>query len=370
MSSANSSTVFAVATPGLEGALAAELEALGAPGSVVTGGVELAAIDDATLVRLNRQSRIASKFLVRVGAPIEAENFAQLRRRAAAMDWSSYLTKSSELTFAIETHRCRLYHTGGIEENLRLAITDAKLAKGATSPQRLVVRGHHNRFTISIDSSGELLHKRGYRTHIGEAPLRETLAAGVLRLAGYDPTLPLVDPMCGSGSFLLEAAAIATGTWPNPDRALACLDWPRLRALTPPSLPAAYTAAALILGRDRDARVLDAARANLERTPFASAIRFEAGDLPSLRAPAERGLVVCNPPYGKRLGATTDAKRTAQQLGRVLRERFAGWRAAILLPPAIAQSLGLRAEQQHDLSNGGLRVVLTLTTIRGHALDS
>lgn len=365
MSTALSSTVFAVATPGLEAALAAELAALGVSGDVVPGGVELAAIDDATLVRLNRQSRIASKLLVRIGAPIEAENFAQLRRRAAAIDWSSYLTKSTELTFAIETHRCRLYHTGGIEENLRLAVGDAKLAKGASQPsqQRLVVRGHHNRFTISIDASGELLHKRGYRTHIGEAPLRETLASGVLRLAGYDPTLPLLDPMCGSGSFLLEAAAIATGTWPNPERALACLDWPRLRALAPPALPVPHPAAASIIGRDRDARVLEAASANLERTPFASAIRFEAGDLPSLRAPAERGLVICNPPYGKRLGATTDAKRTAQQLGRTLKERFAGWRAAILLPPAIAQSLGLRAEQQHALSNGGLRVVLTVTTI-------
>ncbi len=355
---------FAVATPGTEAILADELAALGYPGKAIPGGVELS-LAIADLLPLQRRTRIASKLLVRVGT-LEAENFAQLRRRAAALPWSSFLTKATEVKLTTETHRCRLYHTGGIDENLRLAIADAKLPAGAgAAPEaRLVVRGDHNRFTISIDASGELLHRRGYRTAVGDAPLRETLAAAVLRLAGYDGTMALLDPMCGSGSFLLEAAAIAAGVWPNTLRAMACQQWPLCRGLPDPTPPPARPLPAPIVGRDRDARALAAVRLNLAQAPFAAGVQLEVGSVDTARPPAERGLVVCNPPYGRRLGQQAEARATAKQLGRTLRQHFRGWRAAILLPAPIATSLGLRSDVVHPLSNGGLRVELHVLTVK------
>ena len=355
---------FAVATPGTEAILADELAALGYPGEAVPGGVELL-LAIAELVPLQRRTRIASKLLVRVGT-IEAENFTQLRRRAAALPWSSFLTKTTQIKVSTETHRCRLYHTGGIEENLLLAIADAKLPAGpsAATEERLVVRGDHNRFTISVDASGELLHRRGYRTAVGEAPLRETLAAAALRLAGYDGTMALVDPMCGSGSFLLEAAAIAAGVWPNATRPMACQLWPICRGLSEPTPPQALSLPAPIIGRDRDARVLAAVRLNLAQAPFAAGVQLEVGSVDSARPPTERGLLVCNPPYGRRLGRQAEARATAKQLGRTLRQHFRGWRAAILLPAPIATSLGLRSDVVHPLSNGGLRVELHVLTVK------
>ena len=350
---------FAVATPGLETALAAELASFGVRGELTKGGVELT-VDATTLCMLNRRSRIASRLLVRLGQ-IEAENFPQLKRRAATLPWSSYLTTTSELDFAIETHRCRLFHTGGIEEQLRAALATTKLPKGgAALPQRLVVRGTNNRFTVSIDASGELLHRRGQRSHVGEAPLRETLAAGILRLAGYDGSQALIDPMCGSGGFLLEAAGIASGAWPNADRAFACDAWPSFTGVAIAAAPTPQPPRAPIIGRDQDAAVIAAARHNCDAAGLAAAVRLEVASLATLHPPAPTGLLVCNPPYGKRLGSVDEARALAKQLGRLLRERFHNWRAAILLPPAIAKSLGLRSEAVHALSNGGLRVDLLL----------
>jgi len=226
---------------------------------------------------------------------------------------------------------------------------------------------------VSVDASGDLLHRRGWRLSAGRAPLRETLAAGVLALAGYDPERPLVDAMCGAGTFAIEAAAIAASRapglgrgfaferWPGFDRAL----WERLRgeaerAQHPPPAP--------ILGWDRDAAVLDRARENAARAGFSEAITFAPTPLAAWRLPQGLlpGLVVINPPYGRRLATPAAARSLLRQIGQALRAHFGGWRAAVLLVDGSwSRLLGLPITAQHRLINGGLPVFLAVTEVPG-----
>ena len=148
------------------------------------------------------------------------------------------------------------------------------------------------------------------------------------------------------------------------ERDLACLSWPAFDKIPEPKAPAFRTPPLPIDGRDQATQAIATAQRNLALAPFAHSVKVESARLDSLRPSAPHGLVVCNPPYGKRLGQEMQARATAKELGRILRQRFQGWRAAILLPPQIAQSLGLSANATYPLSNGGLRVDLQVIIIK------
>src|SRR5204863_1759229 len=176
------------------------------------------------------------------------------------------------------------------------------------------------RFTFSVDASGELLHRRGARTEVGAAPLRETLAAGVLALAGWTPAEPLCDPMCGAGTIPIEAAALALDRAPGLARAFATSRWPLFaahpeleRALVAEAqtrAAAAAPGALIIAGSDRDPKLVESARRNAVRAGVESHIAFTCADLGDARAPAGTGLVVVNPPYGRRLGDPRRVERS------------------------------------------------------------
>jgi putative N6-adenine-specific DNA methylase len=230
---------------------------------------------------------------------------------------------------------------------------------------RVLVRGREDRFTVSVDASGALLHRRGWRVETGRAPLRETLAAGLLVLAGHDPELPFLDPMCGAGTIALEACARALDLAPGLARPFAFERWPcfepavwdRLRdralARIRDSLPAP------VVARDRDEGALDIARRNATRAGLAAHLQLELAAFGSAPPPLGPGLVLVNPPYGRRLDAGTPPARRARELGDVLRRDYRGWRAGVLLPDArLARSLALPSPETHMLSNGGLRVHL------------
>jgi putative N6-adenine-specific DNA methylase len=199
--------------------------------------------------------------------------------------------------------------------------------------------------------------------------LRETLAAGVLGLCEYDASKPLVDLMCGSGTFVIEAASMARGRLPGAGRSFAFERWP---SFDPQAWTALRDAAvesppvvAPIFGFDRDRRVVDMARANVERAGLADAIQFEALPFQKAKVDCEPGLIVMNPPYGHRLGDRRHAMQVARQIGEDLAARFRGWRAGILCPdPAYVATLGKGARRQpvamHALRNGGLRVTLAI----------
>ena len=352
--------LFAVAAPGLEPVLEREVRAFAPEARAVAGGVEFAGTLE-TLYRANLWLRTATRVLLRVGT-LEARDFSRLRRGVAKLPWPRFVAEGAALDFHVSQTRSRLYHTGAVEENLALAIRDAVGAAGEGPAVGIYARGERDQWTLSVDSSGELLHRRGWRRDVTEAPLRETLAAGMLLLCEWDPETPLVDPMCGSGTIALEACAMAMRMPPGLAREFAFMRWPdadtalwsRLREqaraeLRPPPAP--------ILASDRDAKAVRATIENAQRGGFDVTIAQKEFAL--VAPPPGRGLVLVNPPYGRRLGDPRALRRLCTDLGRWLRSRFAGWRAGVLLPGRdIEKYFGLPLRAAHDLRNGGLRVRL------------
>jgi putative N6-adenine-specific DNA methylase len=372
---------FAVASPGLEAPLCAELALLAdvQDPRVVEGGVEFSGGLGAGMAA-NLHSRIATRVVLRMGET-KARDFAPLRRSLAKLPWLSFVPSDRALRVDVSTGHCRLYHTGALAEGLELAVKDCvgdlpkreKRAEGETNEEedctRILLRGQDDRFMASIDSSGALLHRRGWRLEAGRAPLRETLAAGVLALCDYDPALPLVDPMCGAGTFAIEAAALARKIPPGLGRAFAFERWPvhdaqawlRLREAAPVS----SAAPAPIIASDRDAHAVEVARRNAARALVEADIRFAVADFGQGEIPTSPGLLVINPPYGHRLGQRSQALRLARGLGQTMLAHYRGWRAGILCPdPQFVASVAAGARRQplatHVLRNGGLRVHLAV----------
>jgi putative N6-adenine-specific DNA methylase len=383
---------FAVVAPGLEEVAAREVTALpdAAAVAVVPGGVEWSG-PPASGLRANLWLRIATRVLARAGE-VKAREFGPLRRHAARLPWGAFVAPGATISVRASAARCRLYHTGALSESVALAVTDAVPGARATTERKeadveILVRGVEDRFTFSVDASGDRLHLRGARVETGAAPLRETLAAGLLALAGWTPDTPLVDPMCGAGTILIEAWMQARGLPPGGERSFALEAWPlcagaevaaRLGALraeardrapapqaAPHAVPILVPHLVPILGADRDPRAIETARRNLARAGAEHDVTLACQDASALRPPAPTGLVVANPPYGRRLGDPRAAARGYRDLGRVLRAQFRGWQAAILVPARFdpGKTLGLRLRERIPLRNGGLAVTLALCTV-------
>jgi putative N6-adenine-specific DNA methylase len=362
---------FAVAAPGLEEAVHAELALLEGAQQVtrVDGGVTFSGPLEAGM-RANLWSRVATRVLLRLGE-VESRQFAELRRRLAKLPWEDFVPPGRPLRIDAAVSRCRLYHTGALAETVALAVADrvGPLPEATgdedESATRVLLRGREDRFVVSVDSSGELLHRRGWRLETGRAPLRETLAAGLLWLCGHDPARPFVDPMCGAGTIALEACALALGVAPGLARSFAFERWPGFDAARWASLRDQALAAirpsppAPLYAFDRDAEAVDITRRNAGRAGFLAHLQVERGELGERPAPAPSGLVLLNPPYGRRIGSSGRGR----DLGRVLRTTYPGWTAGVLLPAADRAGLGLTSRATHALSNGGVRVSLVVTDI-------
>ena len=229
---------FASVATGFERVCSKELSSLplSAHETVATdGGVEFSGhLQDCYLANLHL--RTASRILLRITA-FTSTNFRQLEKKIAAIPWELYLDACSRPQIHVTTRHCRIYHTAAIANrfseaiarHLQVPAAGDRSDLAAPSSQRIFVRGVDDRFTVSIDSSGTHLYKRGLKKHPGTAPLRETLAAASLMLAGYDPHQPLVDPMCGTGTFSLEAALMAKNIPPGWYRDFAFCRWPSYR---------------------------------------------------------------------------------------------------------------------------------------------
>ena len=289
---------FVVAAPGLEQVVRAEVEQL--PGArevaVTEGGVDMTGGLELGMAA-NLRLRAATRVLLRVGE-VKAREFSKLRRLLAKLPWERWLATGEALRpvrLQVSAHGCRLYHTGAVAETVLASLGDRlkvtpPLARGRDgSPDdgpepadetRILVRGVRDVWTLSMDASGELLHRRGWRAEAGAAPLRETLAAGLLALAGYDPARPLLDPMCGAGTIALEAAALARGQPPGQGREFAFERWPsfdraRWQELRAEAVgPGGAHAQPPIWAWDRDGTVIEKARRNAERAGMADAVHF------------------------------------------------------------------------------------------------
>lgn len=358
--------LFAIVPPGLEGICAGELRALELAGvDVVAGGVEFSG-GLRELYLANLWLRTASRVVVRLGS-LRSRDFPDFYRKLVRLPWGRFLRADMAVQVRATSHASRLIHSGRIAETVEAAINRALGREASPQPgptQLVLVRFDDDLCQVSIDSSGELLHRRGYREETAQAPLRETLAAAILLQLQWDGSTPLVDPMCGSGTFVIEAALLARNRPPGGARSFAFMHWPRYRpglwqALLLDAGRQARPLTVAIVGADRDPRAVAAATRNAERAGVAENVRFECVELARLRAPAESGLMLTNPPYGTRLEAGSDLTPLYRQFGQAWRGPFAGWRAALFCPDdAPLGATGYELRPLAMLHNGGLPVTL------------
>lgn len=346
--------LFAVAAPGLERVVADELGSLGLKATVVEGGVTFRDTL-AGAARANLWLRSASRVLLRVGT-FDAPGRRELAARLARFPLDAYVPPGTPLHVHATASRSRLYHTGLIAEVVHDALDRPTAPKDAVAPT-LFIRFDRDRCTVSVDTSGELLHRRGYRVDNAQAPLRETLAAGMVLLAGYDGSVPFVDPMCGSGTLAIEAWSIATQRAPGLQRQFAfeafpALEQPAWEALRTEARARIRPSPALIEGSDIHGGSLAAARRNAARAGAAE-IRWERGDVALRPVPAETGLLLVNPPYGRRVA---DQEAALRALAGALDGRFARWHAGVLLPRSARLPVRRHAERELPLDNGGIPV--------------
>ncbi len=362
--------LFAIVTPGFEAVCAGELTALGAAGvRPVHGGVEFRGrLRD--IYRANLWLRTASRVVARVDS-FRCRSFPELFQRVLHQPWGQFLRPQAPFTVGASSRGSRLFHTGRIADCVRDAVgrtLGCPAQPARDEGQRLLVRLEDDLCQLSVDSSGELLHRRGYRQDAAPAPLRENLAAAALLLAGWEGREALVDPLCGSGTFPIEGALLAARQPPGAGRSFAFMDWPGYRpglwqALLTGAAKAQLVPAVTIAGSDRDPEVLAAARRNADRAGVGPLLRLECFSLETLNLPPGPGLLVANPPYGARLGRGQDLDRLFAALGDLCRRGGAGWRCLFIAPDdGLARATGLDYRPLARFSNGGLEVVLNLGT--------
>ena len=328
---------------------------------MVAGGVRFEA-PLAEGLALARMLRTPSRMLLELSTG-RARSLQDLGDLVAAIDWSPFLDRRMPL--AIHVNGSALGRRDVVEKKVA-HVLEATLRKGRPGPpppeQGVYVRVADD-VSISLDVGG-LLHKRGWRTEQGKAPLRENLAACLLVAAGFAGEGPLLDPFCGSGTIPIEAALLATGRSPfTRDRVFAADAWP----CAPRMVEAPGGRSGVIAGSDSSTMEIDRARRNAQRAGVA--IDLDVRPIDRVERIGDTGLVVANPPYGERLGK--DVRGVYAAFGRVLRERLADWDAVFLAPDErLAAMVDREAERITTFQNGGIRVALYARTGRERPYES
>ncbi|MFV0360139.1 THUMP domain-containing class I SAM-dependent RNA methyltransferase [Tropicimonas sp.] len=365
--------IFLVAAPGLEVPLHDEACGLGLPAPrAVAGGVTLQG-GWPDVWRANLWLRGATRVLARIGA-FRAFHLAQLDKRARRFPWGEVLRPDVPVRVEVTCRRSKIYHQGAAAQRIGRAITETLGAPVADDALvRIKVRIEDDLCTLSVDTSGDSLHRRGHKQAVGKAPMRETMAAMFLRQCGYDGSGPVVDPMCGSGTFIIEAAEIAAGLAPGRARhfafeQLATFDPAAWEAMRRAPRAAAITAAPRFFGFDRDAGAIAMSRANAERAGVGALTEFRCQPVSELFPPeGSPGLVIVNPPYGARIGNRKPLFALHATLGEVLKTRFGGWRVGLVTSDAgLARSTDLPfGPPGAPVPHGGLKVALFRTGALG-----
>lgn len=374
-------TFFATTPKGLELLLVDELKALGA----INAAEKLAGVKfEGTLETAYKAclwSRLANRILYPL-ATFPAENPEQLYAGVQKLDWAEHFGTDSTIAVDFNSSQSLITHTQFGAQKVKDAIVDQFRARFGERPSvdlmqpdiRINVYLHRNQATISLDLSGESLHKRGYREGGGEAPLKENLAAAILLRAGWPAIAKeggcLLDPMCGSGTLLIEGALIAANIAPGLlRRYFGFLAWRQHQPQVWSRLKEEALALKLsgmqrlpkIIGYDADPRAIKLAIINIAGAGLAGHIHVEKRELVNCDRPAAgtAGLFIANPPYGERIGELAELKYLYAHLGRLLKERFLGWKAGIFTANTeLSKTMGLRAHKLYSLYNGAIECKL------------
>ncbi|MCG8615531.1 MAG: RNA methyltransferase [Desulfobacterales bacterium] len=337
----------------------------------LAGGIGFATrLETACLANLFSGS--PTRILMRI-ADFKADRFSVLERQTAGIDWELFLPeglRDKDLSVQVTTRKSRLYHTDAVAERIRPIVlnhltgqTGGAVSGRTPQPQMIMVRAENDRFTLSLDMSGAPLYKRGIKTQVVHAPLRETLAYAVLKRLKFSRRDILMDPMCGSGTFSLEAAMIQASAPPGLFRRFAFESWPGFKAksfahagrkitahLAPPSGPA-------IFASDLNPAAIESLKKARSGHPVFQSIQAACEDFFDIKppnVPQGQGVVVLNPPYGKRLGKDMDIRKFYREISRKLTGDFKGFRAGIIYPEKyLTGELGLKLTPM-PLFHGGL----------------
>ncbi|MCO7228702.1 bifunctional 23S rRNA (guanine(2069)-N(7))-methyltransferase RlmK/23S rRNA (guanine(2445)-N(2))-methyltransferase RlmL [Halomonas sp. CnH100-B] len=382
--------LLATCPKGIEGLLADELSALGAePGKITVAGVYFSA-DQATAYRVCLWSRLANRVILLLAREAMIETAEQVRDVVARIAWSQHLAPGKTLAVDFHGRSDHIRHTRFGAQTVKDGVVDALQLAGQERPNvdtktpdlRIYAHLHRANLSLGIDLSGESLHRRGYRRDVGHAPLKENLAAALLVRAGWPERAkagePLIDPLCGAGTLLIEAALMAADQAPNLNRErFGFHGWAGHQDAVWSELKREAEARASIgrkrcktelLGFDQSPAALTAAKSNAMRAGIPALITLHGQSLAQLSRPdtltAEQGLMITNPPYGERLGELPELVRLYAQLGEKAKALFPGWTLALFTGnPDLGHRLGLRAHKQYALKNGALDTKLLLMEI-------
>ncbi|AFY83602.1 putative N6-adenine-specific DNA methylase [Oscillatoria acuminata PCC 6304] len=364
---------FATVARGLEPIAAQELERLGAQDVRPDfTGVHFSG-DRALLYRVNLWGRTLFRVLVPI-REFSCPNAEMLYREVQSIDWEEYLDPGHTLAVNCTGSNHKLNHTHFTALQVKNAIVDQQRdrtgERSTVDPKDpdllLNLHIHGDRAILSLDSSGNSLHRRGYRPAMGTAPLKETLAAAILELAEYSPEQTFLDPLCGSGTLPLEAGLkalnIAPGlfrerfgfmSWRDFDLEL----WQDIRQEALDGQKAELTAP--IFGSDRDRAVIQQAHLNAENCGLDAHVHFSIQEFYQIEPPAESGIFICNPPYGERLGEVHELGDFYKSMGDILKQRFTGWTAYILSGnKELTKKIGLKSSKRIPVYNGSLPCTL------------
>lgn len=362
-------THFVVCAPGLEPLLHAEARALGLPRlEQQVGGVRFEG-ERPDAWRANLWLRTAVRVLERVERR-EAADADALYRVAREVEWSRWLAQGATLRVDAQVRDSALTHSRFVEQRVKDAIVDRLREERGERPSvdleapDLRVHAHlsRDRLTLSVDTSGDSLHLRGWRRAQGRAPLAENLAAALVLASDWDRRAPLIDPFCGSGTVLVEAAHLAMGRAPGLDRRFAFEGWPGhdaaawARMLEEARAGEQRPRKLRLVGRDRDPERIEDARANAVSAGVEEMLELDVGDALAFGPrPGWNAWIVTNPPYGERVGEGEDLVGLYRGLGELLRTSCAGYELALLSGnPRLARALGLRFASRQRVLNGGL----------------
>ncbi|MDY3051650.1 MAG: class I SAM-dependent RNA methyltransferase [Ndongobacter sp.] len=358
--------IAATAAFGLESVVKKECEELGFSSIHVDEGRIFFDGEAADVAKANLCLRSADRVLLEVGR-FSAESFEELFDRTAALPWPSLLPEDAAFPVRGKSYRSTLASVPDVQRIVKKAIAAALQRKwdvdwlpetGAAYPVEVALR--RNECVIFLDTTGEGLFKRGYRQKKGGAPLKETLASGLISLSVWHPSRPLVDPFCGSGTLLIEAALQARGMAPGLERSFLSMDWPIVgeevyRQARRACLRGIRLEEKLLLtGFDKDPRMIEIARKNAEAAGVGEDIRFICKDMRAVDLQENFGVIITNPPYGKRLGEEEETRALMRAFG----ERFGRlrtWSFYVLTGLAdFEDAFGRAADRRRKLFNGGI----------------